>query len=146
MTSNDVNSRIRSHRRQECDVHGEIRVSERDAASVVLASSQLTASGAVAVNIFDVSEGGLGLRTNVFLPKGCAINIRVRCPDRNASGTFERPAEVKRITMIDSLPTYELGVAFSGECTGDAGMDQLEAWAAASTSTTDLPSIREAAA
>lgn len=146
MPTGDVNSKIRSHSRKHCEVAAELRIDDRDASAVVVASAQLTASGAIAVTVFDVSEGGLGLRTNVFLPKGCSVAVKVKCPQKGEGGVFERLAEVKRITMIDATPTYELGVAFAGECTGDAGMDHLVAWAAASPTEANNTTARNAAA
>ncbi|MEE8171078.1 MAG: PilZ domain-containing protein [Phycisphaerae bacterium] len=64
------------------------------------------------VSVIDVSEGGLGLRTSVFLPRSARLLIHVRV-DGDASGReVVVRAVVRRCIMIDVSPNYQIGLQY----------------------------------
>ena len=78
-----------------------------------------TGSGAregwIDAGVVDVSSGGIGLVTPVFVPRRCLITIRIRqdeAPD--APTILEIGARVQRIVMTDRRPAYLVGTAFEG--------------------------------
>ena len=76
---------------------------------VVLARGQLGAGGRLAVDVLDVSLGGIGLRSRVFLPRNARLIVYV-CPPGVADAQ-EWLVVVQRSQMTDRKPTYYLGTA-----------------------------------
>lgn len=60
--------------------------------------------------VTDVSEGGVGLRTEVFLPRNARLTVRVRNEADRTELTFQ--AVVRRCQMIDLKPAYHIGLQF----------------------------------
>lgn len=59
--------------------------------------------------IVDVSEGGMGLRAGVLLPKNTRMVVRTTLP---GGGDFSILAVVRRCIMTDVKPTYLIGLQF----------------------------------
>lgn len=60
--------------------------------------------------VTDVSEGGIGLRTEVFLPRNARLTVRVRSDA--AGNELVIQAVVRRCQMIDLKPAYHIGLQF----------------------------------
>jgi hypothetical protein len=65
--------------------------------------------------VVDVSEGGLGLRSNLFLPRNLRVALQVWLDPQD----HESPAPplrihavVRRCTLVDYKPTYQIGMQF----------------------------------
>jgi len=65
--------------------------------------------------VVDLSSGGVGLITPVFVPRRCLITVRIRADDSpDGPALVEVGARVQRIVMTDRRPAYLLGTAFEG--------------------------------
>lgn len=60
--------------------------------------------------VTDVSEGGIGLRTEVFLPRNARLTVRVRSEAEGSELVIQ--AVVRRCQMIDLKPAYHIGLQF----------------------------------
>lgn len=87
-----------------------VRVAEDAAEQVTLARSISDGTGAIDVFITDASRGGLGIESNVFMPRGCRLKIRVQAAAQGA--IHDLTLRVQRVTMLDRKPTYYLGLSF----------------------------------
>ncbi len=66
--------------------------------------------------VIDVSEGGLGLRSNLFLPRSLRVLLQVWLdPEHceNPSPPLHIHAIVRRCTPVDHRPTYRVGMQFA---------------------------------
>lgn len=104
---------VRQHERRQCAHRASVRV---ESEGVALGEAFDRAGGWVPVTVTDVSEGGLGIRAGVYLPKRCRVSIRLE--DAGDGGVPARLV-VRRAVMLDRGPTYYLGLAF-GEDRGVA--------------------------
>jgi len=68
------------------------------------------AGGPVSVRAVDVSLGGVGLKSPLFLPRLCRLTLSLVPPGRTERLTLE--LRVHRVTMLDRAPTYYIGAAF----------------------------------
>lgn len=108
----------RRHRRETCQVAASLRVAPEHADRVVIGR----AGEAVPATITDFGEGGLGIRTAIFLPRGCALVLRLG--EGLPAGGQDAPAtiRVRRVRMTDRQPTYYLGASFDGPESERAGL------------------------
>lgn len=100
---------VRRHERRECRVPATVRIGDADSARVALSRSAGDGSGALAATMVDVSQGGLGLESSVFLPRGVRVVVGVRL----GGGLIELPCRVQRVLMNSRAPTFYLGLAFT---------------------------------
>jgi len=98
---------LRQHQRVRCSIACPLRVAPEHAKMVQLSSIAADASGGFEGTLVDLSRGGAGVRTSVFVPK--QTRLIVRLPD--AGGTLSLTLRVMRVQMIDRTPRYELGLA-----------------------------------
>ena len=113
---------VRRHERRACDCPALLAVAPESCASVRLARSITATDGALGVRVVDFSEGGIGLRSSVFLPVSCRVQVRVALGPAPEAGHIEVAARIQRVAMLDRVPSYYLGASFldAGE---DGGMD-----------------------
>ncbi|MEX2219216.1 MAG: PilZ domain-containing protein [Phycisphaerales bacterium] len=97
---------VRQHERHSCDAPVRVYVAQAHAEAVKLAS--IGADGP-ATRIVDYSNGGLGLRSSVYLPLTCMLRLRVGMA---AGGHLEVDVKVQRVVMSDRKPTFYVGTAF----------------------------------
>lgn len=77
------------------------------------------AAGAVVfgATLVDLSLGGLGIQSDVYLPKRSLIIVRLELPERvlqpGESASMETVVVVQRAVMSDRRPSYYLGTAFT---------------------------------
>lgn len=79
------------------------------------AAQSALCDGGVRATLLDVGDGGLGVRTPLFLPRGATVRVSVFSPD-TAPGSpplLEAEARVQRVTMCGREPIYQLGMAFT---------------------------------
>lgn len=66
-------------------------------------------------NVVDVSKGGLGLRSSVFLPKNLRLVLTIRGATEKGEA-LPRPltirAIVRRCSLLDHKPSYLVGLQF----------------------------------
>ena len=66
--------------------------------------------------LVDVSRGGVGISTALFVPRTCVGDLKIFFPDVIGRGkeklAFQHRVVVRRIRLVDHAPTYLLGMAF----------------------------------
>ena len=113
---------IRHFERREVELPVEFIISEAHQEQVRF-STEASAIGphSVAATTIDISFGGLGLRTQQFIPRMCEGRLRVFDPKpvgRRSDGSpmlevaFEHDVKVRRVSMIGHEPSYFVGVSF----------------------------------
>lgn len=106
---------VRQHERRACRLPARAWVGPDSAEHVTLSASEgeVNAAGLVEApcEVIDCSAGGIGLRSATFFPKPCQVTVRVEVGGEQ----IELSARVQRTTMLDRVPTYYLGVCFTGE-------------------------------
>lgn len=131
---------VRRHSRRECDLPGWVRVGDLHAAQVVFSRAVSESGGAIPARIVDCSEGGLGLHTSVYLPKGVTLVVGFRLGGADAEAERELHLRIQRGTMVDRSPTYYLGTSAVHHPGSEASLAALLAWASG-----PAPSAGEAA-
>ena len=66
--------------------------------------------------LVDVSRGGVGISTALFVPRTCVGDLKIFFPDVIGRGkeklAFQHRVVVRRSRLVDHAPTYLLGMAF----------------------------------
>ncbi len=65
--------------------------------------------------VIDVSEGGVGLRTGIFVPKNMRLTLHIKGADESdsvAPRMLKIRAVARRCEMVDPKPTYHVGLQF----------------------------------
>jgi hypothetical protein len=100
---------LRQHQRVRCAIACPLTIASEHAGAVQLATGTADANGNFEGTLVDLSRGGAGVRTGVFLPKQTRFIARVP----HAGGTLVLNLKVMRVQMIDKTPRYELGTALT---------------------------------
>jgi hypothetical protein len=104
---------VRQHERRSCRLEAGLRVAAEHTHVVALSRSVGDGTGSISATVVDVSNGGAGVETAVFLPRGTSVNLTVRTG--SGSETIELPSRVQRVTMISREPRYYMGLAYAGD-------------------------------
>ena len=99
---------IRRNNRWDCDLAGSLRVEDVHREQVVFSRTVVESGGIVPVRIIDCSEGGLGLRSSVYLPRGTEVIVGFCVP---GEAGHELHLRVQRGAMVDRTPGYYLGTS-----------------------------------
>ena len=100
-------------------VHHVNRQHERHAADITIelillpqSREQVAPTGgkSMAGHVTDLSEGGAGVVTQTFLPRGTQVEFRV--PGDGDTSTEGLAARVMRVSMVDREPHYAVGLRF----------------------------------
>ncbi len=106
---------IRRSQRHDVAMAARFCIAPAHAALVRLSTGSGARDGWLEAGVVDVSNGGIGLVTSVFVPRRCLITLRIRGDESPDSPTLlECVARVQRIVMTDRRPAYLLGTAFEG--------------------------------
>jgi hypothetical protein len=109
MLETDATLSVRQHARVQCRLPAAVTVAAPHAQRVALTAG----SGEVRATLTDLSAGGLGLRSPVFFPKGCLLDLALTVGDGPAAFHFRTTLRVQRTIMADRAPSYDLGAAFA---------------------------------
>ena len=114
--------RVRQHKRSDIDLPVEFVVAERDRPQVRFSASSPAESESVIRGIsIDISPGGMGFNSEVYLPRGCEGSLRVLDPlptGQRPDGTtlyevfFSQRVKVRRVRMIEG-GAFFIGVSFA---------------------------------
>lgn len=106
---------VREHERVRCDLPASFSIAPEHADRVALAP----AAGVTPVpaSLIDLSAGGLGLSSPVYVPKLTLLRISVD-PAQGEPG-FTVLARVQRAAMLDKTPTYFIGTALKDATESD---------------------------
>ncbi|MEN0019490.1 MAG: hypothetical protein AAF747_01250 [Planctomycetota bacterium] len=119
---------IRDARRFEIALRARFRINSAAAEAVRLTPSAGATSGWLEAQTTDVSRGGIGLVTPLYLPRGCCIDVEVfHLHARDGDTPLVRTTvEVRRVQMTDSRPAYMIGTAtVADDDTGEQQMRML---------------------
>lgn len=103
---------VRRHDRRSCDLPGRLRVAERHASQIALSGAVTEADGSVRLRVIDCGDGGLGLRSPLYLPRGAEATVTLELIDNGQPVAHEVRVRVQRTAMIDRSPAYYLGTSF----------------------------------
>lgn len=106
---------VRQHERVRCALAAQSQVTGEHAGIVVLAVGATDGQGGFVCSVVDISNGGLAVRSKVFMPKQTRLVVRITDPSLATEGqpvAFTATCKVMRVQMVDRTPTYELGTAF----------------------------------
>lgn len=129
MESGQEQLAVRRHNRRECDLPGWVGVGDLHAAQVVFSRAVSENGGAIAARIVDCSEGGLGLHTGVYLPRGVTVVVGFQLGEADPKAEHELHLRIQRSTMVDRSPTYYLGTSVVHHPGSEASLAGLLAWA-----------------
>lgn len=101
---------VRQHERLTCALTSEAAVASEHQGSISLTPLAADATGTFTPTVTDISRGGIGLRSRVFLPKQAHLTVTITDPALESPITAT--VRVQRVVMTDRTPTYELGTAF----------------------------------
>ena len=102
---------VRQYRRHACDVPARVAIDDAWCAAVKLSAGSGVEGGWLGARIVDVSQGGLSLKANVYLPPGVLVKV---CAARAGGGApVETLVRVQRVRMGDRTPTYLIGASFA---------------------------------
>ena len=89
-----------------------IAVSPKHAEIVRLAPGAATRGGWFDSTVVDASEGGLGFVSELYVPRGCLVDVDIRSPQNHDESIFIACMRIKRVLMIDRRPGYLVGGVF----------------------------------
>lgn len=118
MSQTSDNLVVRQHERHACafDVSLASRTENVVLAQAVGVGGVRGATVSLSAALVDLSLGGLGLQSEVYLPKRSQVLVRLELPERvveaGESPTLEALVSVQRAVMSDRRPSYYLGTAF----------------------------------
>lgn len=119
---------VRRHDRQDCNLPARCHVADSHADQVVFSSAVAEPDGSLELRVVDCSEGGLGLRSPVFVPKGARIVVELSLSDGQRDARHEFHLRVQRAAMVDRAPAYYLGASLVGSSAApDAVRELLDA-------------------
>ena len=106
---------IRRTQRHDLALPARFCVAPEHAGVVKFSAASGARDGWIDGGVVDVSSGGLGLVSPIFVPRRCLVTVRVRAEESDESPTIlEVAARVQRIVMTDRRPAYLLGTAYEG--------------------------------
>lgn len=111
---------VRRFERQSLCMLAEVRPADSMKSALRLSRTAGHGTGAAPATLFDLSEGGMGIRSGVFFPKRSELIARVL--DDSGGVVAEVPCIVQRVTMVGRKPEYELGLSFNASAQALAPM------------------------
>ena len=104
---------VRQHQRATIDLRAEFEISERCRDQVRFnPSAQGGKPWLLTGSALDVSPGGLGVRSFLFVPRQCVGTIRLLAPSDRREVVFAQHAIVRRAKLLPGDQSYLLGPAF----------------------------------
>ncbi len=112
MTQSQNDQSVRQYRRYACDVPARVAIDDAFNAAVRFSAASGVEGGWLGARVVDVSQGGVNLRSNVYLPPG--VQLKVSAARAGGGAPVEMLVRVQRARMGDRTPTYLLGASFVG--------------------------------
>ncbi len=115
---------VRRSIRHEVVLPARVRVAPEHAMTVRFAKGVTDSDGWIGCSLIDFAASGVGIITEVLLPRGAAIELEL--PDGGAPDTpaFRARCRVMRVQMTDRRPAYLVGLAFTDQ--SEATMKSIE--------------------
>lgn len=103
---------VRRAQRHDVALRGRCSIAESHASAVRLARTSGMRDGVIEADVVDLSSGGLGLLSHIYIPKHAVLTCKLLLPQSEAVA-FECEGAVTRVIMTDRRPMYMIGVTFS---------------------------------
>ncbi len=103
---------VRQDERINCDLTAELSVAPVSAAAIRLSAAVANTEGVMITRVVDISLGGVGVRSTVYIPPWCRLQLRVTVDTPAGPKVLETTVRVQRAAMIDRRPSYYLGTSF----------------------------------
>ncbi len=102
---------VRRHERHELVLPAILSVAPEHQSLVRFNPSICERDGWIPATLADISPGGLGLVTSVFIPRMSLMRVRVM-RGQDERQVLDVKVRLQRVTMTDRRPAYLLGTAF----------------------------------
>lgn len=102
---------VRRHERHELVLPAILSVAPEHQAMVRFNPSICERDGWIRATLTDISPGGLGLITGVFIPRMSLMRVRIM-RGQDERQVLDVKVRLQRICMTDRRPAYLLGTAF----------------------------------
>ncbi len=116
---------VRRHSRRECDLAARLCIDDLHEAQVVFSNAVAEADGSLPLRIVDCSEGGLGLRSPVYVPRGAQVVVEVTLDGADKSVQHRIQLRVQRSVMVDREPAYYLGTSLVDQAAAAPAIGEL---------------------
>ncbi|MFG0259304.1 MAG: PilZ domain-containing protein [Phycisphaerales bacterium JB041] len=104
---------VRRHDRYSCDLPGRLRIAAGHEPQIAFSAGMAEADGSLPLRVIDCGDGGLGLHTPVYLPRGAEATLSLALPSGGGEAvTHTVRVRVQRTSMVDRTPEYYLGTEF----------------------------------
>lgn len=106
---------VRRHQRHEVGLRATLCLSPAAATAIRFSSTSESSAEHIDATLVDIGDGGFGVRTSCFLPRGATISITVH-PSQNSDTNgplLQAQAAIRRVSMTARGPEYLMGMAFT---------------------------------
>lgn len=110
MAATDANLVVRQYKRLSCRLQAEVAPADEARAALRLARGVVTSTGWLRATVFDFGSGGIGIRSEVFLPQGSVLRAKVF--DHAGALLLDTRVRAQRIQMVGPQTQFEIGTAF----------------------------------
>jgi len=86
-------------------------VIDAQGSQVAFSNAIAESDGSILLRVVDCSDGGLGLCSPVYVPRGTQIVVQVMTEDASRVVEHEVKMRVQRSTMVARAPAYYLGAS-----------------------------------
>ena len=112
MTEQAMN--IRQAQRFDVAFRGRFAVAPASSGAVRFAPSSGARDGWIDADFVDMSQGGCGFMSPLFVPRGCHVRLQVLSVD-GSKALIDGLACIQRVIMTDRRPAYLVGASFRGQ-------------------------------
>lgn len=112
MTDGSNNLVVRQSARHDIALRASMSIDKLHAEAVRFSSGACGTDGRVGADVVDVSTGGIGLMSPVFIPRKAVVTLEIFGLDPQAAPLTTVCCRVQRVMMTDRRPAYLLGLAF----------------------------------
>jgi len=106
---------IRHAQRHDAAFDATVRIAPEHAGLIRFSPMSGAKDDAIPVSVVDVSMGGLGFLSEVFLPRKSTVVVRIEDPRGSGTALLEARLRVQRIRMTDRRPGYLIGAALEDD-------------------------------
>lgn len=116
---------VRRTVRYELKLRAVLDIASEHSGQVRMSVGGMASSEGIDLEMIDFSEGGVGLMSDIFLPRGCLGRVRVfEGVGKEETVVLDAKVRIRRVIMSDPKPAYFLGTAFVDP--GPRHQEQLE--------------------
>jgi hypothetical protein len=104
---------VRRSVRYDVGIRGSVAIAADHAQLVRFGGGAGTREGWLDVDVVDFSSSGMGMMSQVFIPRRSLLLVRAYGYGPGAPVIVEVPVRVQRVCMTDRRPAYLIGTAFA---------------------------------